>query len=113
MTATRCDRRRRHYTDDQIRLSTDCKGSAAVGQTYTDQRRVGKPGVKPSRQGSMRRWASGEYEHAISKTESRNRGNGLSICRAYGIPAVALRYFNIYGSRQSPMNPQPVLRWAL
>lgn len=29
----------------------------------------------------------------------------LTICRAYGIPCVALRYFNIYGPRQSISNP--------
>jgi dTDP-L-rhamnose 4-epimerase len=29
----------------------------------------------------------------------------LSIGRAYGIPAVALRYFNVYGARQSLSNP--------
>jgi len=29
----------------------------------------------------------------------------LSVARAYGIPAVALRYFNVYGSRQSLENP--------
>ncbi len=29
----------------------------------------------------------------------------LSIARAYDIPAVALRYFNVYGSRQSLDNP--------
>ena len=28
-----------------------------------------------------------------------------SVCRAYGIESVALRYFNIYGSRQSLSNP--------
>jgi dTDP-L-rhamnose 4-epimerase len=29
----------------------------------------------------------------------------LMVCQAYGIPAVALRYFNIYGPRQSLSNP--------
>lgn len=29
----------------------------------------------------------------------------LTVCRAYGIPAVALRYFNVYGPRQSLSNP--------
>ena len=29
----------------------------------------------------------------------------LSVCSAYGIPAVALRYFNVYGPRQSLSNP--------
>lgn len=29
----------------------------------------------------------------------------LSVGRAYGIPAIALRYFNVYGSRQSLSNP--------
>lgn len=29
----------------------------------------------------------------------------LPFCRAYGIPAVALRYFNVYGPRQSLSNP--------
>lgn len=29
----------------------------------------------------------------------------LNVCGAYGIPAVALRYFNVYGPRQSLSNP--------
>jgi dTDP-L-rhamnose 4-epimerase len=29
----------------------------------------------------------------------------LNLCRAYGIPATALRYFNVYGSRQALSNP--------
>ena len=29
----------------------------------------------------------------------------LNVCRAYGIPATALRYFNIYGPRQALSNP--------
>jgi dTDP-L-rhamnose 4-epimerase len=29
----------------------------------------------------------------------------LNVCRAYGIPAVAFRYFNIYGPRQALSNP--------
>ena len=29
----------------------------------------------------------------------------LNVCGAYGIPAVALRYFNVYGTRQSLSNP--------
>lgn len=29
----------------------------------------------------------------------------LTVCRAYGVPAVALRYFNVYGPRQSLSNP--------
>ncbi|MBI2143984.1 SDR family NAD(P)-dependent oxidoreductase [Candidatus Woesearchaeota archaeon] len=29
----------------------------------------------------------------------------LCVCRAYGIPAVSLRYFNVYGPRQSLSNP--------
>jgi dTDP-L-rhamnose 4-epimerase len=29
----------------------------------------------------------------------------LNVCRAYEIPATALRYFNVYGSRQSLSNP--------
>lgn len=29
----------------------------------------------------------------------------LSVCQAYGIPAVALRYFNAYGARQALSNP--------
>ncbi|QIQ76554.1 SDR family NAD(P)-dependent oxidoreductase [Halogeometricum borinquense] len=41
--------------------------------------------------------------YAISKKDQEELT--LSVCRAYGIPAVALRYFNIYGSRQSLDNP--------
>lgn len=29
----------------------------------------------------------------------------LTLGRAYGVPTVALRYFNVYGERQSPSNP--------
>jgi dTDP-L-rhamnose 4-epimerase len=29
----------------------------------------------------------------------------LNVCRAYGIPGVALRYFNVYGPRQALSNP--------
>jgi dTDP-L-rhamnose 4-epimerase len=29
----------------------------------------------------------------------------LNVCRAYGIPAVAFRYFNVYGPRQALSNP--------
>jgi dTDP-L-rhamnose 4-epimerase len=29
----------------------------------------------------------------------------LSVCRAFGLPAVSLRYFNVYGPRQSLSNP--------
>ncbi|WP_042663812.1 SDR family NAD(P)-dependent oxidoreductase [Haloferax sp. ATB1] len=41
--------------------------------------------------------------YAISKKDQEELT--LSVCRAYDIPAVALRYFNIYGSRQSLDNP--------
>jgi dTDP-L-rhamnose 4-epimerase len=41
--------------------------------------------------------------YAISKRDQEELS--LSIGRAYGIPAVALRYFNIYGPRQSLSNP--------
>lgn len=39
--------------------------------------------------------ATKEYQEKIT----------LSVCQAYGVPAVALRYFNIYGPRQQPSNP--------
>jgi dTDP-L-rhamnose 4-epimerase len=41
--------------------------------------------------------------YAISKRDQEELS--LSIGRAYGIPVVALRYFNIYGPRQSLSNP--------
>ena len=41
--------------------------------------------------------------YAISKKDQEELT--LSVCRAYDIPAVALRYFNAYGSRQSLDNP--------
>jgi dTDP-L-rhamnose 4-epimerase len=41
--------------------------------------------------------------YAISKKDQEELT--LSVCRAYDIPAVALRYFNIFGSRQSLDNP--------
>ena len=41
--------------------------------------------------------------YAISKKDQEEMC--LSIGRSYGIPTVALRYFNVYGSRQSLNNP--------
>jgi dTDP-L-rhamnose 4-epimerase len=41
--------------------------------------------------------------YAISKRDQEDLC--LSIGRTYGIPAVALRYFNVYGPRQSLSNP--------
>jgi len=41
--------------------------------------------------------------YAISKMDQELLS--LSIGRAYGIPTVALRYFNVYGPRQSLSNP--------
>lgn len=41
--------------------------------------------------------------YAITKRDQEEMC--LSIGRAYGIPTVALRYFNVYGTRQSLSNP--------
>lgn len=41
--------------------------------------------------------------YAITKRDQEEMV--LTVCRAYGIPAVALRYFNVYGPRQSLSNP--------
>lgn len=41
--------------------------------------------------------------YAITKKDQEEMS--LAIGRAYGLPVVALRYFNIYGSRQSLDNP--------
>lgn len=41
--------------------------------------------------------------YAISKRDQEEMC--LAVGEAYGIPAVALRYFNVYGSRQSLNNP--------
>jgi len=41
--------------------------------------------------------------YAVSKRDQEELC--LSVGRAYGIPAVALRYFNVYGPRQSLSNP--------
>ena len=41
--------------------------------------------------------------YALSKKDQEEMA--LLFSRTYGIPAVALRYFNIYGSRQSLSNP--------
>jgi dTDP-L-rhamnose 4-epimerase len=41
--------------------------------------------------------------YAIGKKDTEELA--LSIGRAYGIPTVALRYFNVYGSRQALSNP--------
>src|SRR3989344_5344509 len=44
-----------------------------------------------------------ESVYAISKKDQEELF--LSVGKAYGIPAVALRYFNVYGPRQSLNNP--------
>lgn len=41
--------------------------------------------------------------YAITKKDQEEMV--LTVCRTYGIPAVALRYFNVYGPRQSLSNP--------
>lgn len=41
--------------------------------------------------------------YAISKKDQEEMS--LSIGRAYGIPTIALRYFNVYGPRQALSNP--------
>jgi dTDP-L-rhamnose 4-epimerase len=41
--------------------------------------------------------------YAVSKRDQEELS--LSVGRAYGIPTVALRYFNVYGPRQSLSNP--------
>jgi dTDP-L-rhamnose 4-epimerase len=41
--------------------------------------------------------------YAISKMDQESMG--LAVGRAYGLPTVALRYFNSYGPRQSLSNP--------
>jgi len=38
-------------------------------------------------------------------TKANQEQMTLAVCKAYGIPAVALRYFNVYGPRQSLSNP--------
>lgn len=38
-------------------------------------------------------------------TKSNQEQAALTLCKAYGIPAVSLRYFNVYGPRQSLSNP--------
>jgi len=38
-------------------------------------------------------------------TKSNQEQMTLTLCQAYGIPAVSLRYFNVYGPRQSLSNP--------
>jgi dTDP-L-rhamnose 4-epimerase len=45
----------------------------------------------------------GSSVYAISKRVQEELV--LSVCKAYNIPAVALRYFNTYGSRQALENP--------
>jgi len=38
-------------------------------------------------------------------TKANQEQTTLTLCKAYGIPAVSLRYFNVYGPRQSLSNP--------
>jgi dTDP-L-rhamnose 4-epimerase len=57
-------------------------------------RPVGTPEEKPLRPTSI---------YAVTKRDHEEMF--LSVGQAYGIPTVALRYFNIYGSRQALSNP--------
>ena len=41
--------------------------------------------------------------YGITKTNQEQAT--ITLCQAYGIPAVSLRYFNVYGPRQSLSNP--------
>ena len=61
------------------------------GQTLSP---VATPEEKPLRPTSV---------YAISKRDQEELA--LSVAQAYGIPAVALRFFNVYGPRQSLSNP--------
>jgi dTDP-L-rhamnose 4-epimerase len=82
------------------------------------------PGIRPEKQLAQRQWelacpkcgkeasvAPTPEEkplvptsiYAISKRDHEEMT--LTVGRAYGIPSVALRYFNVYGTRQSLSNP--------
>jgi dTDP-L-rhamnose 4-epimerase len=85
--------------------------------------KIASPGLRPDAQLEKREWelldASGRALRPIGTPETKplqptsvyavskrdHEELFLSVGNAYGIPTVALRYFNVYGSRQALSNP--------
>ncbi len=85
--------------------------------------RIASPGLRPGEQLEKRQWehldAAGRALRPIGTPETKplqptsvyavskrdHEELFLSVGNSYGIPTVALRYFNVYGSRQALGNP--------
>lgn len=109
----------------QLRRMVVASSMSIYGEgAFRDARgRVHEPGLRPEAQLAARRWElraeDGEVLEAIPTGEDKalqptsvyattkrdHEELFLSVGRAYDIPTVALRYFNIYGTRQSLSNP--------
>ena len=61
-----------------------------------------RPGASAS---GDRRVEAVAVQFELRAEEKGSGGNGAAVWRTYGVPTVALRYFNIYGTRQALSNP--------
>jgi dTDP-L-rhamnose 4-epimerase len=61
------------------------------------------PGLRSSQQLERRDWEAPTSVYAVTKRDHEELF--LTVGAAYQIPTVALRYFNVYGSRQALSNP--------
>ena len=73
-------------------------GDASVGTAVPHLRRAGRLGADARRQGVVSR------QHLLDD-QYHQEEMVLLIGKTYGIPAVAPRFFNVYGPRQSLSNP--------
>lgn len=110
---------------EQIRKIVVASSMSIYGEgAYQDESGVVYPQIRPTSQLSDRRWeVESERTGALLKPVGTNEDKPLfptsvyavtkqdqeQLClvvgRAYKIPAVALRYFNVYGTRQALSNP--------
>jgi len=88
-----CEERRRPSLRSEEQMARE-KWEHVCGNCGTDLEPLPTPESKPRDSTSI---------YAITKKDQEEMC--LSIGRAYDIPTVALRYFNIYGSRQALDNP--------
>jgi dTDP-L-rhamnose 4-epimerase len=110
---------------DRIRKIVVASSMSIYGEgAYQDESSVVYPQIRPTSQLSERRWEVESEQtglplkpvgtsedkplfptsvYAITKQDQEQLC--LVVGRAYKIPAVALRYFNVYGTRQALSNP--------
>jgi dTDP-L-rhamnose 4-epimerase len=110
---------------DQIRKIVVASSMSIYGEgAYQDESGIVYPQIRPASQLSERRWEVESEQtglalkpvgtsedkplfptsvYAITKQDQEQLF--LVVGRAYKIPAVALRYFNVYGTRQALSNP--------